>query len=307
LRAREAVVVSPPLFHLLGFGFMGFALGLQGTLVVRRTFDPEAALAAIGKHRAATLVAVPVMLQRIVALPDEVRRRHDTSCLRLIVCSGSRLSASLAASVIDTFGEVLYNFYGSTEVGWATIAGPVDLRAAPGTVGRPPRGTRVSILDEQGREVGPWQRGRIFVGSGMTFDGYTGGGGKEVVGGLLSTGDTGYVDESGRLFVEGRDDEMIVSGGENVFPGEVEELLRAHESIRDVAVVGVDDADMGQRLAAFVVREAGSALSAQAVREYVRSRLARFKVPRDVEFVDEIPRNAMGKVLGKSLTNGPGP
>jgi acyl-CoA synthetase (AMP-forming)/AMP-acid ligase II len=306
LRAREAVVVSPPLFHLLGFGFMGFALGLQGTLVVRRRFDPEAVVAAIGEHRAATLVAVPIMLQRIVALPDAVRRRHDTSSLRLIVCSGSRLSASLAGSVMNTFGDVLYNFYGSTEVGWATIAGPVDLRAAPGTVGRPPRGTRVSILDERGREVGPWQRGRIFVGSGMTFDGYTGGGGKEVVGGLLSTGDTGYVDGSGRLFVEGRDDEMIVSGGENVFPGEVEELLRAHESIRDVAVVGVDDADMGQRLAAFVVSETGSALSAQAVREYVRSRLARFKVPRDVDFVDEIPRNAMGKVLGTSLTSDPG-
>jgi acyl-CoA synthetase (AMP-forming)/AMP-acid ligase II len=307
LRARQPVVVSPPLFHLLGFGFMGFALGLQGTLVLRRTFDPEAVLGAIADHRATTLVAVPVMLQRIVALPESTRLRYNTSSLRLIVCSGSRLSAQLATSVMDMFGDILYDFYGSTEVGWATMARPADLRDAPGTVGRPPRGTRVAILDDRGNEVGPGQRGRIFVGSGMAFDGYTGGGGKELVAGLLSTGDTGHVDESGLLFVEGRADEMIVSGGENVFPGEVEELLRAHPSIRDAAVVGVADADMGQRLAAFVVDEPGSALTAQAVRDYVRTRLARFKVPRDVEFVEEIPRNPMGKVLANSLTNGPGP
>ncbi|HLN43304.1 MAG TPA: AMP-binding protein [Acidimicrobiales bacterium] len=301
LRAREPVVVAPPLFHLLGFGFMGFALGLQGTLVVQSRFDPEAVLAAIADHRATTLVAVPVMLRRILGLPEPTRRRYDTSSLRVIVCSGSSLSAELAAWVMDTFGDILYNFYGSTETGWATVAGPSDLRTAPGTVGRPPTGTRVAILDDQGRPVTTGQSGRIFVGSAMAFEGYTGGGGKQVVAGLMCTGDTGHFDEAGRLFVEGRDDEMIVSGGENVFPGEVEELLRGHEAVHDAAVVGIDDEELGQRLAAFVVSEPGSSLSTEEVKEYVRSRLARFKIPRYVEFVDEIPRNLMGKVLRRSL------
>ncbi len=301
LRAREPVVVSPPLFHFLGFGFMGFAIGLQGTLIVQSRFDPEAVLSAVADHRATTLVAVPVMLRRIVALPESVRGRFDTSSLRVIICSGSSLSSELSARVMDAFGDILYNFYGSTEVGWATVAEPSDLRAAPGTVGRPPEGTRLALLDDQGRQVAAGQRGRIFVGSGMAFEGYTDGGGKQVVAGLISTGDTGYVDETGRLFVEGRDDEMIVSGGENVFPGEVEELLRFHESVIDVAVVGIDDEEMGQRLAAFIVPQPGSSLSTQEVRGYVRSRLARFKIPRDVEFVDEIPRNSMGKVLRRTL------
>jgi len=301
LRARESVVVSPPLFHLLGFGFMGFALGLQGTLVVRTRFDPETVLADIVDHRATTLVAVPVMLQRILGLPEETRLRYDTSSLRVIVCSGSRLSAALARSVMDAFGDILYNFYGSTETGWATVAGPSDLRLAPGTVGRPPKGTQVAILDDEGVPVARGRCGRIFVGSGMTFEGYTGGGGKEVIAGLMGTGDTGYFDEADRLFVEGRDDEMIVSGGENVFPGEVEELLRGHQSVVDAAVVGIDDEEMGQRLTAFVVSKPGTSLSTDEVREYVRSHLSRFKVPRYVEFVDGIPRNSMGKVLRRSL------
>ncbi|MGO9342077.1 MAG: AMP-binding protein [Acidimicrobiales bacterium] len=301
LRAREPVVVSPPLFHLLGFGFMGFAFGLQGTLVVRSRFDPEDVLAVIADHRATTLIAVPVMLRRIVALPELIRSRYDTSSLRVIVCSGSSLSAELATKVMDTFGDILYNFYGSTEAGWATMAGPSDLRTAPGTVGRPPTGTRVAILDDRDQPVASRQSGRIFVGSGMTFEGYTGGGGKQVIGGLMCTGDVGHVDEAGRLFVEGRDDEMIVSGGENVFPGEVEEVLRGHEAVIDAAVVGIEDEEMGQRLAAFVVSQPGSSLSTEEVREYVRSRLARFKIPRYVEFVDEIPRNSMGKVLRRGL------
>ena len=146
--------------------------------------------------------------------------------------------------------------------------------------------------------------GRIFVGSGMAFEGYTGGGGKEVIAGLMSTGDTGYVDAAGRLFVEGRDDEMIVSGGENVFPGEVEELLRGHDAVVDAAVVGIDDEEMGQRLTAFVVSKPESSLSADEIKEYVRSHLARFKIPRHVEFVDEIPRNSMGKILRRSLLDG---
>jgi acyl-CoA synthetase (AMP-forming)/AMP-acid ligase II len=202
---------------------------------------------------------------------------------------------------MDTFGDVLYNLYGSTEVAWATIATPQDLREAPGTAGKPPHGTVVKLLDEDGREVTPGGTGRIFVANELMFEGYTGGGNKEIIDGLMSTGDVGYFDAQGHLFVAGRDDEMIVSGGENVFPREVEDLLAKHDAIEDVAVIGVDDEQFGQRLKAFVVRRKGEPLSEEDVKEYVRSNLARYKVPRDVEFMDELPRNATGKILKREL------
>jgi fatty-acyl-CoA synthase len=202
---------------------------------------------------------------------------------------------------MDRFGENVYNLYGSTEVAWATIATPEDLRAAPGTAGRPPRGTVVRIVDEEGNDVEAGKTGRVFVGNEMAFEGYTGGGGKDELGGLLSSGDVGHFDEEGRLFIDGRDDEMIVSGGENVFPREVEDLLADHEKVKEVAVIGVDDEQFGQRLKAFVVLRDGGELSEEDVKGYVKSNLARYKVPRDVEFLDSLPRNATGKVLKREL------
>ena len=247
------------------------------------------------------LAAVPVMLQRILELPDEEIERHDTSSLRVVAISGSALPGELATRFMDRFGDVVYNLYGSTEVAWATIATPADLRAAPGTAGKPPAGTNLRIADEHDRDVSHGETGRIFVGNEMLFDGYTGGGGKDRLGGLMATGDVGRVDRAGRLFIEGRDDEMIVSGGENVFPREVEDLLAEHAAVDDVAVIGVPDEQFGQRLRAFVVLREGAALSADEVREHVRANLARFKVPRDVVFLDVLPRNATGKVLKREL------
>jgi acyl-CoA synthetase (AMP-forming)/AMP-acid ligase II len=202
---------------------------------------------------------------------------------------------------MDAFGDVLYNLYGSTEVAWATIATPEDLRAAPGTAGRPPMGTVVKLLDPDGREVANGESGRIFVANEMMFEGYTGGGNKEIVAGLMSTGDVGHFDEQDRLFVDGRDDEMIVSGGENVFPREVEDLLADHRSIEEAAVVGVPDDEFGQRLKAFVVLRDGAELSEQDVQEYVKANLARYKVPREVVFLEELPRNATGKIVKREL------
>jgi fatty-acyl-CoA synthase len=237
----------------------------------------------------------------MLELSSQTIARYDMHALRVIAASGSALPGELANRVMDVFGDVLYNLYGSTEVAWATIATPRDLRLAPGTAGRPPLGTVVKLLDSEGREVGRGERGRIFVGNEMVFEGYTGGGTKETVGGLMSTGDTGHLDAEGRLFVDGREDEMIVSGGENVFPREVEDLLADHGEIEEAAVIGVDDAQFGQRLKAFVVRRNGSDLSEDAVQNYVRESLARYKVPREVVFVERLPRNATGKVLKREL------
>ncbi len=301
LRARGRTMIAAPLFHSWGLAHFILGIGLSSTLVLRRRFDPEDTLVAIDEHGATALVVVPVMLQRILELGPKVIGRHDTGSLRIIAASGSALPGELATRVMDAFGDVLYNLYGSTEVAWATIATPADLRAAPGTAGRPPRGTVVRLYDATDREVAPGETGRIFVGNELVFDGYTGGGGKAVIDGLMSSGDVGHFDEDGRLFVDGRDDEMIVSGGENVFPREVEDTIARLDGVEEVAAIGVPDEDFGQRLVAFVVRRAGDTPTEQEVKAHVKANLARFKVPREVVFLDELPRNATGKVLKREL------
>ncbi|MGH2854590.1 MAG: acyl-CoA synthetase [Solirubrobacteraceae bacterium] len=302
LKARETTVIAAPMFHSWGYAHFTLGLPLASTLVLRRRFDPEQTLSDVARHRATALAVVPVMLQRILELPAQTIERYDLSSLRIVAASGSSLPGELATRAMDALGEVLYNLYGSTEVAWATIATPEDLRAAPGTAGRPPLGTVVKLLDAEGREVPTGQRGRIFAANEMVFDGYTGGGSKEVVKGLMSTGDMGHLDAGGRLFVDGRDDEMIVSGGENVFPREVEDLLAKHAQIEEAAVIGVQDSKFGQRLKAFVVPRDEAELSEEAIKEYVKQNLARYKVPREVVFMDELPRNATGKVLKRELS-----
>ena len=302
LHARERTMIAAPMFHSWGFAHFTLGMALSSTLVLRRKFDPEGTLSAVAQHRCTALAVVPVMLQRILDLGEDVIAKYDTSSLRVIAVSGSALPGELATRVMDVFGDVLYNLYGSTEVAWATIATPEDMRTAPGTAGKAPRGTVLKIVDEQGHELPAGETGRIFVGNELLFEGYTGGGNKEIVDGLMSTGDVGHVDEDGRLFVEGRDDEMIVSGGENVFPAEVEDLLAKHDAVREVAVIGVDDEKFGQRLKAFVVPRDGEKLSEEDVKKYVKANLASFKVPREIEFMDELPRNATGKVLKRELS-----
>jgi acyl-CoA synthetase (AMP-forming)/AMP-acid ligase II len=301
LKAGETTMIAAPMFHSWGFAHFNLALPLGSTLVLRRKFDPEETLRAVAQHRASALVLVPVMLQRIMDLGEPTLARYDLHALRVIALSGSVLPGELATRAMDAFGEALYNLYGSTEVAWATIATPQDMRAAPGTAGRPPMGTVVKLLDADGHEVKPGERGRIFVGNTMMFEGYTDGARKEMIGGLMSTGDMGRLDEAGRLFVDGRDDEMIVSGGENVFPREVEDLLADHRKIEEAAVVGVSDEEFGQRLKAFVVTRKGAELSERAVQDYVKKNLARYKVPREVVFLERLPRNATGKVLKREL------
>jgi acyl-CoA synthetase (AMP-forming)/AMP-acid ligase II len=303
LKARESTMIAAPLFHSWGFAHFTLGMALSSTIVLKRKFDPEATLSLTAQHQCSALIVVPVMLQRMLELPTETLTRYDLSSLRVIGASGSALPGELATKVMDTFGDKLFNLYGSTEVAWATIATPEDLRVAPGTAGRPPRGTIVKLYDEEGNEVGEGDTGRIFVGNEMLFEGYTGGGGsKDVLNGLMATGDVGHFDKHGLLHIEGRDDEMIVSGGENVFPAEVEDTIARMNGVKEVAVIGVDDEKFGQRLKAFVVRDGGgSKPSEKEVKGEVKSKLAGFKVPRDVEFIKELPRNATGKVLKREL------
>ncbi len=300
-RGAEATFIAPPMFHAWGILNSLLSIGVGSTLVTRRRFDPEAVLAAVAEHRCSGLAVVPIMLSRLLDLGPDTIGARDLSALRFIAVSGAQLAGALAARATTAFGDVVHNLYGSTEVAYPSIATPEDLRAAPGTAGRPPFGTTVRIVDDRGRPLPQGETGRIFVGNGQGFAGYTGGGTKDVIDGLMSTGDVGHFDPDGRLFVDGRDDEMIVSGGENVFPRELEELLASHDAVGEVAVVGVPDDEFGQRLCAFVVRRPGHELSADDVRGHVRENLARYKVPRQVTFLDELPRNPSGKVLKREL------
>ncbi|HEY5976477.1 MAG TPA: AMP-binding protein [Solirubrobacterales bacterium] len=300
-RSRETIAIAAPLFHSWGFFHFVISLPTAATIVLRRRFDPERALQSVQDHGANVLAVVPVMVQRILQLPDEVLDRYPLPELRIASISGSALPGELALEWMDRFGDNVYNLYGSTEVSWATVATPEDLRTAPGTAGRPPHGTVVKLYGEDGKEVPRGEIGRIFVGNEMAFEGYTGGGGKEVIDGLFSSGDVGHLDSEGRLFIDGRDDEMIVSGGENVFPREVEDLLADHDGVVEVAVIGVEDDEFGQRLKAFVVTASEVEVSEGDLKAHVKANLASYKAPREVEFLDELPRNATGKVLKRDL------
>jgi fatty-acyl-CoA synthase len=300
-RTGMTMMIAAPLFHSWGFFHFVMSLPTGSTMVLRRRFDPEGTLQAAEQSSADVLAAVPVMIQRILSLPDEVLDRYDLPDLKITSLSGSALPGELAIEWMDRFGDNVFNLYGSTEVAYATVATPEDLRAAPGTAGKPPRGTKICLYDEAGKEVPQGEVGRIFVGNEMAFEGYTGGGGKEIIDGLYSSGDVGHFDSAGRLFIDGRDDEMIVSGGENVFPREVEDLLADHDGVVEVAVIGVEDEEFGQRLKAFVVTREEVEVSAQDLTAHVKANLASYKSPREIEFLDELPRNATGKVLKKDL------
>lgn len=300
-KSGEVTALPAPMFHALGFLHATIAMMLGTTLVLRRRFKPATVLADIERYQVTAIVVVPVMLSRILDELDKTQPKPNLSSLRIVFVSGSQLGAELATRALKELGPVVYNLYGSTEIAFASIARPRDLSVNPATVGPPVKGITVKILDDNGVEVPAGQVGRIFVRNTFPFEGYTGGGGKQIIDGMLSSGDVGYFDENGLLFVSGRDDEMIVCGGENVFPAEVEDLINGHPEVIEATAVGVEDKEWGHRLRAFVVKADGATLDEDAVKAYVKENLARYKVPRDVVFLDELPRNPTGKILKREL------
>ena len=300
-RGNATVVLAAPLFHSWGLINFGFGLSTVPTYVLRRRFKAEQVLRDIEQYQAEVLVVVPLMMQRLVDADPDLVRTVDVSSLRITAASGSALAGDLAIQFMDTFTDSVYNFYGATETGWVTIASPEDLRAAPGTAGRPPWHTTVRILDSDGNEVSAGQTGTIYVGNDMPFGGYTDGNTKMFADGRMSTGDLGHFDDDGRLFVSGRDDDMVISGGENVFPRELEDALIGHPDIADVVVVGIPDQDWGQVLAAYVVNRDGADLDHDDVVSFAKERVARFAIPGRTMFLDELPRNPTGKVMKREL------
>jgi fatty-acyl-CoA synthase len=300
-KAGEVTSLPSPMFHALGYLHALIATFLGSTLLLRRRFKPATVLEDIEKHRASAVVVVPVMLSRMLDALENMPTKPDLSSLRIVFVSGSALGADLAERTRTNVGPVVYNMYGSTEIAFATIARPKDLELNSSTVGPVVKGVKVKIFDDNGTELPHGEVGRIFVGTTFPFAGYTGGGGKQIVDGLLSSGDVGYFDEHGLLYVSGRDDEMIVSGGENVFPAEVEDLIGGHPDVVEATAIGVDDTQWGARLRAFVVKKQGASIDEDAIKDYVREHLARYKVPREVIFLGELPRNPTGKILKRDL------
>lgn len=296
LKAGQTTVIPSPVFHAWGLGHLSLAMVLGSTVVLRRSFDPKQVLADIEAYQATTLVVVPVMLEKLLQADPS---SYDVSSLRVIASSGSALPGELAERTLAAFGPVLYNLYGSTEVAYAAVATPEDLAADPRTAGKPPHGVTLRVVDDNGNDVPTGESGRIFAGSGLSFEGYTDGSDKDRLGDLIATGDLGRFDDEGRLTVLGRDDDMVVIGGENVFVGQVEDVLLAHPAVTEAAVVAVDDPSYGTKLVAHVVLS-GSA-DAKELQDWVRSKLARFAVPREVQVHDELPRNTTGKVLKREL------
>ena len=299
-KAGEVTALPSPMFHALGYLHATIAMTLGSTLILHRRFNPATVLEDVPKHKVTAIVVVPVMLSRMLDSLEKMDVKPDLSSLRIIFVSGSQLGAELATRTMKDIGPVVYNLYGSTEVAFVSIARPQDLQKNPATVGPVVKGVRVRILDEHGKDLPKGSVGRIFVGNFFPFEGYTGGGGKEIIDGLMSSGDVGYFDGD-LLYVSGRDDEMIVSGGENVFPAEVEDLISGMPDVIEATALGVDDKDFGQRLRAFVVLKEGTELGEDEIKDYVRDHLARYKVPREVVFLDELPRNPTGKILKRQL------
>ncbi len=303
VKMRGTTLIAAPLFHSWGWMHHRLATLLDATEIVLRRPDPQRILELIDTHQVETLITVPVILRRLVELPRHVRRRYDLSSLTCVAVSGSALPGELATDFMDTFGDVLYNLYGSTEAAFATCAAPDDLRADPGTAGKPLAGVHIEILDLRGRKVPVGTDGRVFVGSRTTFDGYTDGTDRERTRGLVFTGDIGRLDDAGRLTIIGRADDMVITGGENVHPAEVEEVLRTNADVADVAVVGVPDPVYGSSLVAHVVPVAGITPHADILLAWSRDRLGPNHRPREIVFHDELPRNPTGKVLRRVLAN----
>ncbi|MFO0678659.1 MAG: AMP-binding protein [Polyangiaceae bacterium] len=304
MRSDDVHLVACPLYHSTAFGFMAFACLLGGTIVLMDDFKPEIFLAELARHRVTQTAVVPTMLHRTLALGPEVLRKYDTRSLRAIFACGAPLPGPLAIETMDAFGDVLYNCYGATEIGLVTVATPEELRAAPGTIGHPITGNVIRLLDEKGDGVPDGEVGELFAKNRLLVAGYhqdEKATNESMSEGFFSVGDLARRDSAGRYFIEGRKRDMIISGGVNVYPAEVEGVLEGHPDVSEVAVVGAPDADLGERVRAFVVKRPGSTLDDAVLKTWARERLSGAKVPRDYVFMDALPRNPTGKVLKKDL------
>ncbi|HSK01201.1 MAG TPA: AMP-binding protein [Kofleriaceae bacterium] len=304
MRADDRHLVVCPLYHSAAPAFVAIMLALGATIVLMNHFDPEGALEIIERERITCSLMVPTMIVRIANLPDDAIARHDTSSLRWLMSAAAPLTTEAARRFMQRFGPVLWNFYGATETGLVTLAGPGDHVRRPGTIGRALRGNEIRLLDDEGREVPPGGVGELYARNSTLISGYHNN--EEATrasqrDGFFSVGDMGRVDEDGYYYLESRKHDMVISGGVNIYPREIEDHLHTHPAILEAAVVGVPDPEWGETLRAFVVLRTGADLTEAEVIDHCRQALADFKRPRKVTFLPELPRNPTGKILKREL------
>jgi fatty-acyl-CoA synthase len=304
LRRDERHLVVCPLYHSAAPAFVSMVMSVGGCVVILDHFDPESVLRTIERERITSSLMVPTMYARLMSLPPEVIRKYDCSSLRWLMSGAAPLPTDLARRVEDAFGPILYNFYGATETGLVTIAKPGEHTARPGTIGTIIGGNEVRLLDAEGREVPIGQVGEVYVRNSMLMDGYHGNdkatrdATRE---GFISVGDLAYRDADGYYYLADRKTDMVISGGVNIYPWEIEQRLHEHPAVHDAAVVGAPDPEWGESLVAFIVLETGRTATAEELCDWVKQTLADYKRPRKVFFIDALPRNPTGKILKREL------
>jgi fatty-acyl-CoA synthase len=304
-RRSDRHLVAAPLYHATASGFATLHLGLGATVMILEKFDPIDFLRAVDREHITTSALVPTMLRALVDVPAFEASRFDLSSIRILVSTGAALGEPLERAVRARFGDVLYDLYGSTEMGHVTVAAAEDKRACPGTIGRPFPGVEVMLLDEQRNPVPDGQIGELFSKSSLSIEGYHR---NETAtrqarhGEYFSVGDLAVRDAQGYLKLVGRKSDVVISGGVNLYPAESEGVLASHPAIREAAIVGMPDPKWGETLVAFVVAEVGAAIPAdEELVRFCKQSLASYKIPRRFERVAALPRNPTGKVRKDEL------
>jgi fatty-acyl-CoA synthase len=304
IKCDDVHLVVCPMYHMTAWAFLTMTFAVGGTVVLADEFKPESFLEMVEKERVTTTAMVPTMLNRLVSTSEASIHARRTRSLRAIFCGGAQLQGQLAIQAMDLLGDVVFNFYGATELGIVTLASPADLRAAPGTIGPIVPGNEVLLLDDQKNPVKDGDVGELFVKNAMLVAGYHGNEDamrESMHSGYFSVGDLARRDGDGRFFIEGRKRDMVITGGVNVYPAEVENAIEEHPQVLEAAVVGVPDPEWGERVKAFVVAKSGERIDGEQLKQFLRERIAGPKIPREYAFIDALPRNPTGKVLKNEL------
>lgn len=305
LRPGSRALLPAPIYHSAPSVFAQVALRVCDTLVVTPRFDPLDVLRLIEQHRIDTIYLVPIMYVRLLKLDPAVRASFDLSSLRFVASTGAPCAPALKRAMIDWLGPVIHETYASSEAGMVTAIDSHEALARPGSAGRPIGGARVRVVDEAGASCPPGQIGRIFVRqpayADFTYRNHPEARRRVELDGLIGLGDLGYLDEDGYLFVCDRESDMVISGGVNIYPAEIEHHLMQYPGVADCAVFGVPDDEFGERLLALVQPAADARVSPAEALQWLASRIARYKVPRELRLQAALPRDDNGKIAKRRL------
>ncbi len=301
----DTMLIAGPFYHGANLGWTSMAMVLGNTVVIMPSFDAEEFLRLVQDHRVTTTFVVPTMLNRIVHLPEDVKKSYDISSLRVITSAGEAFPFFLKKKVISYFGEnKLFEFYGGTELTCVTYLRPEDQLRKPESCGKPAMGSKIMIVNEKMKEVPTGEVGVLYVKSDFLLKEYNQNPSatqKNTYDGYFTVGDMARVDEDGYYYIEGRAIDMVVSGGVNIYPAEIEEVLCTHPSVFDYAIIGVPDPEWGEKIVAYIVPKKGVRITGDEIKDYIGERLASFKKPKDVFLQTELPYLPSGKKLKRVL------